>query len=213
MANSLQTVGLLTALSLAPALLLMTTCYVRVIIVLTLLRQAIGAPQLPPTQVLTSLSLFITMAIMTPVWTEAYEKGIRPYTQEEISTEEAWQRTITPIKHFMIRQIEKSGNTDDIWLFLQHTSPNQADTTYGEIPLSALLPAFMISELKTAFLIGFQIYLPFLIIEFVVSSVLVSLGMLMLPPTTISLPLKILLFVLVDGWHLVIGMLMESCLI
>ena len=215
LSSTLQVMLLLTVLSLAPAALLMTTCFVRIVVVLALLRQAIGTQQLPPSQVITTLSLFLTLLIMAPTWKQVYDEGIVPYTAREIDLQEAWARGATPIHQFMTRQIESTGNTDDIWLFMEYVPedslPVDADKmTYADVPLRVLLPAFMLSELKTAFLIGFQIYLPFLILDMVVAAVMVSMGMLMMPPVLISLPFKILLFVLVDGWHLVVGMLMES---
>ena len=210
MTSALQVMLLLTVLSLAPAVLLMTTCFVRVLVVLGLLRQALGTQQLPPNQVLTSLALFVTLAVMTPVWKQAYDDGVAPYVNRQIGLTEAWDRGSAPIRTFMSRQIERTGNSDDIWLFLQYSSPETQPQTYEEVPLTALLPAFMLSELKTSFLIGFQVYLPFLVLDMVISSVLIAMGMMMLPPVLISLPFKLLLFVLVDGWHLIIGMLMDS---
>jgi flagellar biosynthesis protein FliP len=201
---------LLTVLSLAPAALLMTTCFVRVIVVLSLLRQALGTQQLPPTQVITALALFVTLLVMTPVWRQVYDDAVMPYTQHEISLEQAWNKGISPVRRFMSEQIDHAKNADDVWLFMNYL-PNHAEPkSYDDVPLQALLPAFMLSELKTAFLIGFQIYLPFLILDMVISSVMVSMGMLMLPPVLVSLPFKIMLFVLVDGWRLVVGMLMQS---
>lgn len=208
--SSLKLMLLVTVLSLAPAALLMTTCFVRIIVVLGILRQAIGLQQLPPTQVLTSLALFLTLLVMWPVWNEAYQEAVVPYTNREITLADAWTRAERPIRRFMSLQIERTGNSDDIWLFQEYVDREHRPETYDEVPLPVLLPAFMLSELKTAFLIGFQIYLPFVIIDMVVSSVMVSMGMLMLPPTTVSLPLKLLLFVLVDGWYLIVGMLLES---
>jgi flagellar biosynthetic protein FliP len=208
--SAIQVMLLLTVLSLAPAVLLMTTCFVRVIVVLGLLRQAIGTQQLPPSQVITALALFITLLIMTPVWKQVYDESIVPYTHGQIDLEHAWTAGVAPVRKFMALQIERTGNTEDVHLFLSYLPDQPTPDNYDEVPLQALLPAFMLSELKTAFLIGFQIYLPFLILDMVIASVMVSMGMLMLPPVLISLPFKILLFVLVDGWHLVVGMLMES---
>jgi flagellar biosynthetic protein FliP len=213
LSSTLQVMLLLTVLSLAPAILLMTTCFVRIIVVLGLLRQALGTNQLPPSQVLTALALFMTLWIMAPVWKEVYEEGIQPYTNKEIGLQEAWSRGQAPIRRFMSMQIERTGNSDDVRLFLDYNADESNPVVYDDyddVPMQALLPGFMLSELKTAFLIGFQIYLPFLIIDMVVATVMVSMGMLMLPPTLISLPFKILLFVLLDGWRLVVGMLMES---
>jgi len=178
--------------------------------VLGLLRQAVGTQQLPPSQVITSLALFISLLIMAPTWKQVYDEAVVPYSQRQLGAEEAWKAGVQPIRRFMSMQIERTGNTADVWLFLNYIPDHPEPKTYDDVSLLALLPAFMLSELKTAFLIGFQIYLPFLIIDLVVSSVMVSMGMLMVPPALVSLPLKLLLFVLVDGWHLVVGMLMES---
>jgi flagellar biosynthetic protein FliP len=206
---------LLTVLSLAPAILLMTTSFVRIVVVLGLLRQALGTQQLPPSQVITALALFMTLVVMMPTWNEVYSASIRPYSTGEITDpEEAWNAGVVPLKEFMARQIDLAGNSDDVWLFYDYLPESQRrgqpPETYDQVPLQALLPAFMLSELKVAFLIGFQIYLPFLILDLVVSSVTISMGMMMLPPVMISLPLKLLLFVLVDGWTLVVRMLLES---
>lgn len=207
-------VGLLLAvLSLAPAIILMTTCYVRVVVVLTLLRQAFGGQQLPPMQVITALSLFLTMLIMAPVWNQVKSEAIDPYTRQQnpITWEEAWQRGIAPVKHFMVSQIKASGNTDSVAVFYEHLpDAGPPPSTIEQVPVNVLLPAFLISELKVAFLLGFQIFLPFLVLDLVVSSVTVSSGMMMLPPTMVSFPLKLILFVMVDGWNLVVGMLLQS---
>lgn len=213
MHSSLQVMLLLTVLSLAPAILLMTTSFVRIVVVLGLLKQALGANQLPPSQVITAIALFMTMLIMAPVWSQVYTDAILPYTQEEIGLEQAWNRGVTPVRAFMSRQIDAAGNADDVWLFYEYLPENEktkTPETYDDVPLQALVPAFLLSELKVAFLIGFQIYLPFLILDIVVSTVTISVGMMMLPPAMISLPFKLLLFVLVDGWTLVVGMLLES---
>jgi flagellar biosynthetic protein FliP len=228
LSSALQIMLLLTVLSMAPAVLLMTTCFVRIIVVLGLLRQALGTQQLPPSQVITSIALFMTLLLMWPVWSDVYTSAIGPYTRGEVNPDtgrpmqlfaaagqpdEAWERAVKPVRRFMAQQIEVAGNSDDVWLFYQHyPDQSQPPQTYDEVPLPVLLPAFMLSELKVAFLIGFQIYLPFLVVDIVVSSVTISMGMLMLPPVMISLPLKLLLFVLVDGWHLIVGMLLESFL-
>lgn len=226
LSSTLQIMLLLTVISLAPALLMMTTSFVRVLVVLGLLRQALGTQQLPPSQVITSLALFITLAIMMPVWTQVYDVAIEPYSEGTLGPEAAWDAGQVPMRHFMAAQIERTGNADDVYLFLDYINATQGNPDgeepnyvyYGakeeagetDIPLSALLPAFMLSELKTAFLIGFQIYLPFLILDMVIASVMISMGMLMLPPVLISLPFKLLLFVLVDGWRLVVEMLLMS---
>lgn len=213
MHSTLQVMLLLTVLSMAPAILLMTTSFVRIIVVLGLLKQALGANQLPPSQVITAIAMFMTVLVMTPVWTEVYTDAIQPYTREEISLEEAWNRGVMPVRGFMSRQIDIAGNDDDVWLFYEYLPESQktkAPETYDDVPLQVLIPAFMLSELKTSFLIGFQVYLPFLILDVVVSSVTISMGMMMLPPAMISLPFKLLLFVLVDGWALVIRALVGS---
>lgn len=214
LSSAIQVMLLLTVLSLAPAVLLMTTCFVRIVVVLGLLRQAIGTQQLPPSQVITSMSLFITLLIMAPVWKQVYDEAILPYTGHQISLDEAWTAGVAPIHRFMSMQIRRCGNDEDVELFLRYVpeenAPEGGYEHYDQVPLQALLPAFMLSELKTSFLIGFQIYLPFLILDMVIAAVMVSMGMLMLPPVIISLPFKLLLFVLLDGWHLVVGMLMES---
>lgn len=224
LASTLQIMLLLTIVSLAPAILLMTTGFVRIIVVLGLLRQALGTQQLPPSQVITSIALFMTLLLMAPVWTQTYEHGIKPYTNSQIGLEEAFQRGVEPIRKFMGHQIQFTKNDDDVYLFLRYL-PQEKETSTGEppkyvyyearegekeVPLVALLPAYMLSELKTAFLIGFQLYLPFVVIDIVVASVTISMGMLMLPPVLISLPFKLLLFVLVDGWHLIVEMLLQS---
>lgn len=213
--GTLKTVALIAVISLAPAIALMTTSFVRIMIVLSILRQAIGAQQIPSTQIVTALSLFMSFLIMTPVWTEIKTSAIDPYTsgEQQMTLTEAWDAGVRPLKRFMSRQIDVAGNVDDIWLFYGHlpesgkTTPPQ---TFEDVPLHVLLPAFMISELKVAFLIGFQIFMPFLVLDLVVTSITTSMGMVMLPPTMISLPLKLVLFVLADGWNLVVGMLMQS---
>ena len=224
LSSTIQVMLLLTVVSLAPALLLMTTSFVRILVVMGLLRQALGTQQLPPSQVITSIALFMTVLLMTPVWTEVYEEGIKPYTEKQIGLEEAWQRGTLPVRKFMAAQIVRTENDDDVYLFLKYM-PGEVDPETGDfpkyayygatsaerdVPLQALLPAYMLSELKTAFLIGFQIYLPFVILDIVVASVTISMGMLMLPPVLISLPFKLLLFVLLDGWKLVVEMLLNS---
>lgn len=211
--STLQIMLLLTVLSLAPAVLLMTTSFIRIVVVLSLLRQALGTQQLPPSQVITSLALFLTLLLMTPVWQQVYDDAIQPYTSSErnMSLEEAWNAGVRPVRQFMAQQIEAANNGDDVRLFYQYLPEDTPEPeTYDDVPLQILLPAFMLSELKTAFLIGFRLYLPFLILDIVIASVTISMGMLMLPPVMISLPFKLMLFVLVDGWHLVVGMLLES---
>jgi len=213
LSSSLQILMLLTVLSLAPAILLMTTCYVRVIVVFGLLKQALGAQQLPPSQVITSISLFVTLFVMSPVWKRVYDESIDPYTQagSRMSSTEAWDRGIAPIREFMAMQIVHADNHDDVHLFYSRYAPNSSGpATFDDVPLQVLLPAYMLSELKVAFLMGFKIYLPFLILDVVIASVTVSMGMMMLPPALISTPFKLLLFVLVDGWRLVVEILLQS---
>lgn len=213
LASSLQVMLLLTVLSLAPAVLLMTTCYVRIIVVLGLLRQAIGLQSLPPSQVMTSIALFMTLFVMTPVWSRVYEDAVKPYTDPEIemTLEEAYEAGSIPIREFMSRQIDVADNEDDVVLFYTYMDPDATlPSTFEEVPMRVLLPAYILSELKISFLMGFRIYLPFLIVDLVVASVTISMGMLMLPPQVISLPFKLLLFVLVDGWRMVVMMLMDS---
>ncbi|MEL7264795.1 MAG: flagellar type III secretion system pore protein FliP [Planctomycetota bacterium] len=220
LSSSLQIVLLLTVLSLAPAILLMTTCYVRIIIVLGLLKQALGLQSLPPSQVMTGLAMFMTLFVMAPVWARVYDEAIAPYTAEDsaMTIQEAWDAGSTPIREFMSRQIGAAGNHQDVLMFWGYmyedgVVPETIDghqVTFDDVPTQALLPAYMLSELKVAFLMGFKIFLPFLIVDLVVASATISMGMLMLPPAVISLPFKLLLFVLVDGWTLIVMMLMES---
>ncbi|QDS86017.1 MULTISPECIES: flagellar type III secretion system pore protein FliP [Rosistilla] len=211
LSSSLQIMLLLTVLSLAPAILLMTTCYVRIIVVFGLLKQAMGLQQLPPSQVMTSIAMFMTLFVMGPIWHQVYKDAIQPYTDPavEMSLEDAWDIGKAPICEFMSRQIAAAGNYDDVHLFFRYVD-GPPPTEMADVPIRVLLPAYMLSELKVAFLMGFKIYLPFLILDIVVASVTISMGMLMLPPGVISLPFKLLLFVLVDGWRLVVQMLLDS---
>lgn len=216
--SSIKLAITLGVLSLAPAIVLMTTCYVRIIVVLTLLRQAFGVQQMPPTQVLTALSMFVTLLVMAPVWQQVKTDAIDPYTRADdpIPWQEAWDKGTAPVKSFMLKQIRLAQNENSIAVIYQNMPQQSANDsqplpqTLEEVPINIVLPAFLISELKVAFLLGFQIYLPFLILDLVVSSVTVSMGMVMLPPTMVSFPLKLILFVMVDGWNLVLGMLMQS---
>jgi flagellar biosynthetic protein FliP len=206
---ALQIVLLLTVLSLAPALLIMTTSFTRIVIVLSLLRQAIGTQQLPPNQVLIGLALFMTFLIMGPTLTRVNNEAIQPYMRGSIQQSDALGRAAVPVRDFMIKQIRYNKNDEDVLLFTE--SSGQAEPkNWGQVGTMTLIPAFILSELKTAFLMGFRIYLPFLIVDMVISSVLISMGMMMLPPSLISLPFKLLLFVLVDGWRLISGSLMGS---
>ena len=201
---ALQIVVLLTVLSLAPALLVMVTSFTRIVIVLSLLRQAMGTASLPPNQVITGLALFMTFVVMGPTWAQIHDDALRPYLDGELSQQAALDRSLVPVRDFMIRQIEQQGNEADVLLFHGYASETDPET-WDEVAFTSLVPAFMLSELKTAFLMGFKIYLPFLVVDMVVSAVLISMGMMMLPPVLVSLPFKLLLFVLVDGWRLVDG--------
>ncbi len=203
--SSLNILALLTLLFLAPSLLLVTTVFTRFLIVFGLLRQALGTQQMPPTQVLISLSLIMTVYIMEPVGKEAYEKGIKPYTEKKIGYEQAFEESTKPFKHFMIRNTREK----DLALFIRMRGLENPKT-YEDLSLPIVIPAFLISELKTAFEIGFLLFLPFLVIDMVVSSILMSMGMMMLPPAMISLPFKILVFVMIDGWNLLIQNLVKS---
>ena len=221
--STLNLMILLTVLSLAPSILIMTTCFVRFIVVLGLLRQALGTQQLPPNQVLLALCLFLTFMVMTPVWQQSYDEGIRPYTAPEPgepipTTAEVFTNSVRPIRRFMSDQIQRAGNNETVWMFLDYQRATEESAgksfqdpeNYDEVPLATLVSSFMLSELKSAFVIGFQIYLPFLVIDMVVATVLMSMGMMMLPPTLVSFPFKLLLFVLIDGWTLTVGMMLDS---
>lgn len=208
---AVQILVIITILSLAPAILVMVTCFTRIVVVLSLLRQALATNQLPPNQVMIGLALFMTFMIMAPTWSAIQTNALSPYLNNSISQEQAFDRGLKPIREFMIRQIEATDNEQDVYMFLAQTkTPTPENLKWSDIPTTVLIPAFITSELKTAFIIGFRIYLPFLIIDMVISSVLISMGMMMLPPMLISLPFKLLLFVLVDGWHLVAGSLINS---
>lgn len=204
---------LLTVLSLVPAILMMTTSFVRIVTVLSILRQGLGTGQIPPTQVLTAIAVFLTLLVMTPTLSEVWDMAVVPYSEHQIDAAEALARGEKPVRTFLWKQIERSGNTDAIWLFMRYVPDAGEPKYYEDIPWRALLPAFMLSELKVAFLIGFQILLPFLVIDLIVSGVMVSMGMMMLPPAVVSLPLKLMLFVLADGWTLVVKSLLEGFVI
>ena len=202
--SALQILFLLTILTLAPSILILTTSFARIIIVLSFLRQAMGTQQTPPTQILIGLGLFLTLFVMGPTWTEINDKALQPFLNEEISQTDALKKAEMPIKTFMLKQTREK----DLSLFIDISGENP--TTNEEIDIRSLIPAFIISELKTAFQIGFLIYIPFLILDMVVASILLSMGMMMLPPVLISLPFKLMLFVMVDGWYLTVGSLMRS---
>jgi len=200
-----QLVGLMTVLSLAPSIVIMTTSFVRITVVLSLLRTAIGLQQSPPNAVLVSLSLFLTALIMAPTFQASYQAGIKPLLDHKMELPQAFTATAQPVKLFMLGQV----NRDDLGLFIQ-LSKTPKPKTEAALPLQVVAPAFMISELKRAFEIGFLLFVPFLVIDLVVSSVLMSMGMMMLPPVVVSLPFKLVFFVLVDGWRLVAGSLVSS---
>ncbi|EMT46888.1 MULTISPECIES: flagellar type III secretion system pore protein FliP [Anoxybacillus] len=204
-ATSVKLLLLLTVLSVAPGILIMVTSFTRIVIVLSFVRTALGTQQMPPNQVLIGLSLFLTFFIMAPTFQQINREALQPLFDEQINLEEAYERAEVPLKEFM----SKHTRQKDLALFLSYAGVEQPKTVQ-DIPMSALVPAFAISELKTAFQIGFMLFIPFLVIDMIVASVLMSMGMMMLPPVMISLPFKILLFVLVDGWYLVVKSLLES---
>ncbi|WP_371831646.1 flagellar type III secretion system pore protein FliP [Nitrospina gracilis] len=205
MSTALQILALLTILTLAPSILILMTSFSRIVIVLSFLRQAMGTQQTPPTQVLVGLALFLTFFVMSPVLTQINSEALQPYLSEQITQTEALARAQAPIKGFMLRQTRNK----DLDLFLNISQDERPDTA-EEVSMAVVVPAFVISELKTAFQIGFLIYIPFLILDMVVASILLSMGMMMLPPVLISLPFKLMLFVMVDGWHLTVGSLVKS---
>ena len=203
--TTLNIVIVLTILALAPSIIFVMTSFLRLIIIFSFLRQAMGTQSMPPNTILVTLALILTFFIMEPVATKSYNEGVKPYLAEQIGYEEAFVRGVKPFKDFML----KNTREKDLALFYRiRNLPNPK--TIDDVPLSVLVSAFMISELKTAFEIGFLIYLPFLVIDMVVSSVLMAMGMMMLPPVMISLPFKLLIFVLVDGWNLLVQRLVES---
>jgi len=203
--TGLKIIASLTVLALAPSILVMMTSFTRILIVFAFLRQALGTQQSPPTQILVGLSLFMTIFIMMPVWNTIDSTALTPYLNEEITQSEAMDKAIDPLRSFMLRQTRE----DDLLLFLGAAKMDKPQTA-AETPMHVLIPSFVISELRTAFEIGFLIYIPFVVLDLVVASVLMSMGMMMLPPVMISLPLKIILFVLVDGWHLITASLLQS---
>ncbi len=205
-ARVLQLAALITVLSLAPSILIMTTSFVRIVVVLSLLRTAIGLQQAPPNVVIVSLSLFLTAFVMQPVWEQSYQAGIGPVMREEMPLDEAFPRIVEPLKAFMAEHTREA----DLALFITMANLETPPESAVDTPLRILAPAFMISELRRAFEIGFMLFIPFLIIDLVVSSLLMAMGMMMMPPVTISLPFKLIFFVLVDGWRLVAGSLIES---
>jgi flagellar biosynthesis protein FliP len=203
--TGVQLLVLLTVLSIAPSILILATSFTRIVIVLSMVRTAIGTPTIPPNQVVIGLALILTFFIMTPVYTQIDKDAIQPYLKNQITQEQAFTKAIDPIREFMFKQTREK----DIELFLELNNQTRPKTL-AEIPTAVIFPAFVISELRTAFTMGFVIYIPFLVIDMVVSSVLLSMGMMMLPPSLVSLPFKLLLFVMVDGWYLLIRSLSLS---
>ncbi|MCX7984347.1 MAG: flagellar type III secretion system pore protein FliP [Bacteroidetes bacterium] len=204
-AVTLQILFLMTILSLAPALLILTTSFTRIVIVLHFVKQAMGTPQMPPSQVLVGLALFLTFFIMAPAWNRVYTDALSPYMNNKITAQQAYEKGIQPIREFMFKHTRE----EDLALFMQMAQIKKPETR-ADLPTYILIPAFALSELRAGFQIGFLIFIPFLIIDLMVASILMSLGMMMLPPVMISLPFKILLFVLVDGWHLVVYSVLTS---
>ena len=205
LAGTLRMFLVITVISLAPSILVMLTSFTRIIVVLHFVRTAVGTQSSPPNNILIGLSLFLTLFIMSPIFVRINEEAIEPLSAQEITQEEAINNAITPLREFMLRQVRQ----EDLRLFMDIARMDTVDDV-SEIPTTVVIPAFIISELRAAFLRGFLIYIPFIIIDMVVSSVLMSMGMMMLPPTTISMPFKILLFVMADGWNLIIGQLVQS---
>jgi flagellar biosynthetic protein FliP len=203
--TALQVLFLLTILSIAPAILLMTTCFTRIVIVLGFVRQAMGTQNMPPTQVLVGLSLFLSFFIMSPVINDINGNALQPYLEEQITQEEAFDNALLPMRDFMFNQVGEEELS-----LLSEITLDQEPFSKEDIPTLTLIPAFMLSEMKKAFQMGFMIYVPFLVIDMIVASILMSMGMMMLPPVIISMPFKLLLFVLVDGWGLVVGSLIKS---
>ncbi|MBU1567393.1 MAG: flagellar type III secretion system pore protein FliP [Proteobacteria bacterium] len=202
---ALQVLLLLTVLSMAPSILLMTTCFTRIVIVLGFIRQAMGTQNMPPTQIILGLSLFLSFFIMSPTLIRINEEALQPYLEEQISQADALEKGLAPLRDFMLSQVRE----EELTLLTEITMKNEP-YSQEDIPTMTLVPAFMLSELKRAFQMGFMIYIPFLVIDMIVASVLMSMGMMMLPPVIISMPFKLLLFVLVDGWTLVVGSLIKS---
>jgi len=203
--TTIQILIVLTLLSLAPALLIMVTSFTRIVVVLSFLRQALGTQQTPPNQVIVGLSLFLTLFVMSPVWDRVNNEAIQPFLAKKVDQTEALRRAHGPVREFMLRQVREK----DLALFVE-MSKIEAPKSPKDVPIYVVIPAFMVSELRIAFQIGFLVYLPFLIIDIAVASILLSMGMLMLPPVLVSLPFKLILFVLADGWHLVVVSLVKS---
>lgn len=205
---------LLTVIALVPSIMLMTTCFMRIMIVLALLRQAIGAQGLPPSQIVTGLALFMTAMVMQPTIDRIWNEAVVPYQNGEITDyEQLWARGQQPVRDYMFDQIEATGNWSSVFMVLEYRGVDVSEPenlTRADVDMVSLVPAYMLSELKIAFMMGFRVYLPFLVIDMVIASMLISMSMMMLPPVLISLPFKLMLFVMVDGWTLIVGNLMRS---
>ncbi len=215
LSSQLNVLLLLTVLAIAPGILILCTSFTRIVVVLSLLRQAIGTQGLPPSQVVVGLSFFLTLVVMAPTFDRMWAEGLGPYAcGEQPDQVVAWDRSKAPLREFMIAQIERSGNTSGVFMLLEHRGIDVSDPSKlsweRDVDMVTLIPAFVLSELKASFLIGFRIYLPFLVIDMVISSLLISMGMMMLPPVLVSMPFKLLLFVMVDGWQLVCGSLLAG---
>jgi flagellar biosynthetic protein FliP len=202
---TLQILFLMTILSLAPAILILTTAFTRIVVVLHFLRQAMGTQQVPPSQVLIGLAMFLTFFVMAPTWSRVNTDALQPYLEKKMSLEQAYEKGVAPVREFMLRQTRE----EDLALFVKLANVDKPKNR-DDVPLHALIPAFAISELRIGFQIGFLLFIPFLVIDMVISSILLYMGMMMLPPVLISMPFKILLFILVDGWHLIVRSLLES---
>mgnify|MGYP006316014755 FL=1 len=202
---TLQILLLMTILALAPSIMIMTTAYLRIIIVFHFLKSALGTQQMPPGQLLAGVALFVTFFVMAPTWNKVNEEALKPLMDEKITTEEAYNKGIEPIREFMFRNVRD----EDLGLFISLANMKRPDNR-SELPTYIVIPAFVISELRTGFIIGFFLFFPFLMVDMIISSILMSMGMMMLPPMLVSLPFKILLFILVDGWNLIIGSVVRS---
>jgi len=202
---TLQILLLMTILALAPSIMIMTTAYLRIIIVFHFLKSALGTQQMPPGQLLAGVALFVTFFVMAPTWNKVNEQALKPLMDEKITTEEAYNKGIEPIREFMFRNVRD----EDLGLFISLANMTRPKNR-NELPTYVVIPAFVISELRTGFIIGFFLFIPFLMVDMIISSILMSMGMMMLPPMLVSLPFKILLFILVDGWNLIIGSVVRS---
>ncbi len=202
---TLQLLLLLTVLSLAPSIMIMTTAYLRIIIVFHFLKTALGTPQMPPSQLVAGIALFLTFFIMAPTWSKVNDQALKPLMNGQITAEQAYDKGIQPVREFMFRNVRN----EDLELFIGLANLNRPNDR-NDLPTYVVIPAFVLSELRAGFIIGFFLFIPFLMIDMIVSSILMSMGMMMLPPTLVSIPFKILLFILIDGWHLIVGSVVRS---